>query len=644
VRTPSLVALLVGLWLALPAGAAGHSLVRSGGGLVSYLSADATSLNTLQVREAGGRVEFRDETVDGGIDPGPCAPGDIGAGGFIVQAFCPLDGVRRVRIDLGDREDRASVALATPVTLLGGTGADALDTSAGGDELSGGEGNDSVAGGAGDDVISGDQGADRLDGGDGGDRIAARDGEADAITCGAGADSVDADGADTIAADCEQVTRTATTAPGPTADDGKPPVVDAGAPTVQRGRVVRVYATTSEPGTLGASGSLRASGLALPVKRVAAKRITVAGGGAELRYRLTGRHWRLARRSLARGRPVVVRLGVVGTDRTGASTLRRAPAIRLVRDAARRSRARSARHPEPGDVDGDEVRDEVDNCPTVRNGSQVNTDRSLAGGDQQGDACDDDDDADGVPDARPDNCRTVQNPGQDDTDGDGYGDACPPVHSDGDGIIDDDDNCDTVDNRDQTDLDGDDKGDACDADRDGDRFDDRYDNCPTVYNLEPTDVDGDGFVNDQLDGDGDGVGTACDPDESVVPGVPPPSSGAADRTPPRLRVTVGRRHRMRAIRAGLVVRLRCSEACAATAELSLSRTVARRLRLGRATIVAGGSARLGAGGTTYAFVRFSPATRRAVLRARSVRAALTATTVDPSGNERTVTRRILLRR
>jgi Thrombospondin type 3 repeat/RTX calcium-binding nonapeptide repeat (4 copies) len=630
--------------LALPASAAGHSLVRSGGGVVSYLSADATSLNTLQARQDGGRVEFRDATVDSGMDPGSCTPGEVSADGFIVQTSCSLDGVSRVRIDLGDREDSATVTLALPVSLLGGTGADTLHSGAGADEVVGGEGDDALAGGAGDDIMSGDQGADGIDGGEGADEIRARDGEADTVACGPGADSVDADGVDVVAADCEQVTRTATAAPGPTADDGKPPVVDAGAPTVQRvgrARVVRVYATTSEPGTLGASGSLEASGLALPIKRVPRARIAVAGGGAELAYRLTGRHWRLARRALARGKRVVVRLGVVATDQTGKSALRKAPAVRLVRE--RKARASVALHPEPNDVDGDEVRNEVDNCPTVRNGSQVNTD-----GDTLGDACDDDDDADAVPDAS-DNCRIVVNPDQTDTDGDGHGDACPPKHSDSDGIIDDDDNCDFVDNPDQSDLDGDDKGDACDLDRDGDRFDDRYDNCPTVYNLEPTDIDGDGFVNDQLDRDGDGIGTACDPDEPVIGGAPPPGGGGAsgsapDRTSPRLALRVARRHRMAAIRGGLVVRLNCSEACAATAELAVKPRAARRLRLGRTTIVAGGSARLGGSGTTYAFVRFAKRARRALMRAGGARATLTAIAVDPSGNRRALTRQITLRR
>jgi Thrombospondin type 3 repeat/RTX calcium-binding nonapeptide repeat (4 copies) len=640
------LALALGALLALlPASAAGHSLVRPAGSVVSYLSADATSLNTLRVGVSGNRIEFRDDTVDGGMDPGNCTPGELDRSGYIIQTFCPLGGVQRVRIDLGEREDRATVSLPMAASILGGPGADALDTGAANDELSGGEGNDLLNGGAGTDVISGDQGSDTLTGGDGSDRIASRDGEPDSVSCGAGNDTVDGDTVDRIGGDCENVSRIAMPAPDGAADDGLPPELEVGALTVQRlgrSRTVRVYATSSERGAVSASGGLKIGSLVLPVKTIDRKRITVGGGGAVLTYRVRGRHWREARKALRRGRNVTLRLGVVATDLAGKSTRRQAPAISLVGGGGKpRSQgavlARAA-HPEPGDVDGDEVRDEFDNCPTVKNGSQANAD-----GDGQGDACDSDDDADGVPDSS-DNCRVDANPDQTDTDGDGYGDACPPKHSEldlgrpSDDIIDDNDNCDFDYNPDQSDLDGDDKGDACDSDLDGDDFDNHYDNCPTVYNVETTDTNGDGFLNDQSDADKDGIGTACDGDESLFGG----PGGVDDGKRPKLGVRVAKRQRLAAVKAGLVVRVRCSEACGTTVELSVSRRLARRLGLRSTRIFASGSASLQGKGTTYVFVRFDRRVRSKLFRMKGVRSKLTAAAVDGGGNRDRTSRRITL--
>ncbi len=421
-------------------------------------------------------------------------------------------------------------------------------------------------------------------------------------------------------------------------DDGRPPQLAVGAPTLQRlgrSRKVRVYATSSEPGAISASGALEVAGLALPVKTIDRRRVRVGGGGVVLTYRLSGRHLREALRGLRRGKRVVVRLGVVATDLAGESSRRDAPPITLAPAGGRGVGARATLHPEPGDMDGDEVPDQVDNCPDTKNGSQVDTDDDL-----QGDACDVDDDGDGVPDAG-DNCRIVSNPGQEDDDGDGYGNVCPPTHSDSDDIIDDDDNCDTVPNPDQADLDGDERGDVCDNDDDGDDLDDGFDNCPTVYNLDRgVDRNGDGFVNhqDQEDYDGDGIGTACDPDEARVGG----PGGSTDTTRPRLAVSVERRVRLAAARAGLVVRVRCSEACGTTAELAVPRSVARRLGLRRTRILAGGSATLQGAGVTYVFVRFDRRARSSLFRMDRLRTTLIATAVDGGGNRRRVTRRIAL--
>jgi subtilisin family serine protease len=108
-----------------------------------------------------------------------------------------------------------------------------------------------------------------------------------------------------------------------------------------------------------------------------------------------------------------------------------------------------------------------------------------------------------------------------------------------------------------------------------------------------------------------------------------------DTAPPRLSVRVARRQRIgRLLRRGLVVRVRCSEACSARLRLSAGRGVR-------------GAARprsLQAGTTKRFVVRVGRRGRPALSAARARRAKLVVRVTDRWGNRRTLTRRILLRR
>ena len=168
----------------------------------------------------------------------------------------------------------------------------------------------------------------------------------------------------------------------------------------------------------------------------------------------------------------------------------------------------------PPDSDGDGVPDGSDNCPSVANADQTNTD-----GDGEGDACDSDDDNDGKADGS-DSCAAGDtgwtSNGTTDRDSDGCRDAGEDTDDDNDTVADGSDNCQTVANQNQTNTDGDAQGDACDTDDDNDGKADGSDSCAAGNtgwtSNATTDNDSDGCrdADEDTDDDNDTVADGSD--------------------------------------------------------------------------------------------------------------------------------------
>ena len=129
-------------------------------------------------------------------------------------------GIHVVRPDgRGDRRLTTACSIGGnygPQAIWAGAEAQSVSAGAGNDLVHGEAGNDAISGDRGDDVLYGDTGndvldggadVDRLYGGPGHDRLRSRDAWRDAVACGPGRDTVEADRVDLVAADCEVVRR-----------------------------------------------------------------------------------------------------------------------------------------------------------------------------------------------------------------------------------------------------------------------------------------------------------------------------------------------------------------------------------------------------------------------------------------------------
>ena len=191
-----------------------------------------------------------------------------------------------------------------------------------------------------------------------------------------------------------------------------------------------------------------------------------------------------------------------------------------------------------------------------------------------------------------DNCQGVFNPRQDDTDKDSGDPPYQPIN---------------IFPRDP--ITG---GDACDIDDDADAVVDVNDNCPKKVNRE------------QADRDGDGVGDVCDPN----PNVPVFSGGSGG--PLRLTITSLRSvQRLPEIKAGITVPVRCSHRCAITGRLTVTARTARKLRMGKTTLLGRGVAGLDSSGSTFVFVRLTKSATVAHLAPR-----LCSSNAAPDGDRR----------
>ncbi len=177
-------------------------------------------------------------------------------------------------------------------------------------------------------------------------------------------------------------------------------------------------------------------------------------------------------------------------------------------------------NPNVKDTDGDGLQDgqEVNSAGTLATEPDTDRDGRSDGEELNGtiktDPLDADSDNDGVDDGTEvQNGTNPNNPA-----------SFPLLDKDGDGISNLVDNCPTIPNPYQTDTDGDSAGNACDGDDDNDTIADGLDNCPLNVNAAQEDADADSVGNvcdncpndvnpSQENNDGDSLGDICDPDD-----------------------------------------------------------------------------------------------------------------------------------
>ena len=276
-------------------GASGDNFIYGNGGpddLAGLAGVDYIFGGTSGDKLSGGsgqddiRGEANDDSLYGGLDDDTMLGGtgaDFHSGGLGNDSAQYWDRSAKVVAGIGgaagdDGQAGEGDTVNTDVEgLMGGSGPD---------ELTGSDGSNSLYGMDGEDVLTGGLGLDTLDGGKGADSLRSNDGEADTDKCGADADSVDADGADTVDADCENVTRPAADDPGqdgggdapgggegPAAGGDGPAMLIGKRAPIKRGSA-RVSLSCPATAAVACTGSLTLG----PAGKVGMKAFTIASG------------------------------------------------------------------------------------------------------------------------------------------------------------------------------------------------------------------------------------------------------------------------------------------------------------------------------------------------------------------------------
>jgi Ca2+-binding RTX toxin-like protein len=243
-----------------------------------------------------------DDTIDGGLDDDTLLGGSgaddlLGGGNFDTVSY--QDGrVTGIALDLGAG---ALPDSDTYTAIDSVVGTEQVDT------MTGGPGADDLRGAGGGDTITGAAGIDTLQAQDGDDTVRAKDGEADTVGCGAGADQVEADGADSQS-ECETQLGIQPQPPG-----------DPGGGGTQAGGGAGALASVAGLGITGAFQSAgRGASIAAPV-------------GGRVTYRLS---------EAARVTFTVRRL--VAGRRRGRRCVRASPRLRRARRCTRQLRVRGS--------------------------------------------------------------------------------------------------------------------------------------------------------------------------------------------------------------------------------------------------------------------------------------------------------------